>query len=300
MDLAAYQRIRDDLLTRITTILDADPRVVAAWLSGSFGRGVADAWSDFDLHVAIVDESYESFLTDRPALDRKVAAPLLIQPEKPSNAMPGSSFQLVIYPGPVEVDWNIGPLRQAMRVPETTLLFERQPVPVEVPPPPSADERRAMAQDRLIFFWAMAPIAIKYAGRGDTRSAVDQIDLLTNTFITLWRLLELPDGPHPAAPHQNRATEPALDAILPHLGWSITPMDALEVIRQLCAAVERWHPALAAIGIAPPHALANEVNRLADLAAIEIAASPPAGSTVSCRRRGGRRRARARRGRSPR
>jgi len=56
MNLASYTHTRDDLLERIVATLQADSRVVAAWLSGSFGRGVEDAWSDLDLHVAIEDE----------------------------------------------------------------------------------------------------------------------------------------------------------------------------------------------------------------------------------------------------
>ena len=45
-ELAAYTRLRDDLLVRIVGVLHADLRVRSAWLSGSFGRGEADAWSD--------------------------------------------------------------------------------------------------------------------------------------------------------------------------------------------------------------------------------------------------------------
>ena len=56
-ELAAYTRLRDDLLVRIVGALHRDPRVRSAWLSGSFGRGEADAWSDFDLHVAVEDFS---------------------------------------------------------------------------------------------------------------------------------------------------------------------------------------------------------------------------------------------------
>jgi hypothetical protein len=46
--LAAYTRDRDDLLVRIVGVLQADVRVRSAWLTGSFGRGEADAWSDID------------------------------------------------------------------------------------------------------------------------------------------------------------------------------------------------------------------------------------------------------------
>lgn len=38
-DLAQHGRHRDELLRRISRVLAGDPRVVAVWLSGSFGRG---------------------------------------------------------------------------------------------------------------------------------------------------------------------------------------------------------------------------------------------------------------------
>jgi predicted nucleotidyltransferase len=128
--LAGYGRRRDALLDRITAVLGADPRVRAAWLAGSFGRGQADAWSDLDLHVAVADAALPAFLVERPALYARVGRPILVQPEISSNSQPGGRFQLVLYDGPVEVDWNIGPLGQARRPIASRVLFAHVPVPV--------------------------------------------------------------------------------------------------------------------------------------------------------------------------
>ncbi len=274
MDLVTYARRRDDLLARIVRTLEADLRIVAAWLSGSFGRGVEDAWSDLDLHLAIEDEALPGFLNDRRSLYRCAGEPILVQREKASNATPAGTFQLVMYPGPIEVDWNVGPVSQATRPPETTVLFARRDIPVEIPAPASPDDRRAQAGAALTFFWAMAPIAVKYAGRGETRRASSQIDLLTGAFIQLWRLVARPDGPDPSAPFQNRATEPELDAILPRLGWTISPDAALDVIEALCAETERLHPALESLGIEPPRALVAELAALAGLAKWAVRQGP--------------------------
>ena len=59
--LKGYARKRDELLARIAQELEADDRVLAAWLAGSFGRGVADAWSDLDLHIAVADDAFTAF-----------------------------------------------------------------------------------------------------------------------------------------------------------------------------------------------------------------------------------------------
>jgi predicted nucleotidyltransferase len=79
-DLAAYARQRDDLLARIVGVLDSDQRVRAAWLSGSFGRGEADAWSDLDLHVALDDDELVGFRAARRDLYAQVGRPVLVQP----------------------------------------------------------------------------------------------------------------------------------------------------------------------------------------------------------------------------
>jgi predicted nucleotidyltransferase len=275
LTLAGYAGMRDRLVRRIAAALTADPRVTSAWLSGSFGRGDADAWSDLDLHVAIDDESLPAFLAERDRLYRQTGDPLLVQPDRPSHGQAGAWFQLAVYPGPIEVDWNIGPASLATRPPETTVLFARREVPVVLPPPLTVAERRAKAAETILFFWATAPMAIKHVGRGDSRRASDLIDQVTGLFVTLWRLVTLPDGPDPGAAHrQNRATEPALDELLPRLTREIDPLTALGVIRALCAETERLHPALMSLGVRAPAEMPYETARLADLAETAVHALP--------------------------
>ncbi|MDP9372180.1 MAG: hypothetical protein M3Q65_06940 [Chloroflexota bacterium] len=112
----------------------------------------------------------------------------------------------------------------------------------------------------------MAPIAVKYVGRGESRRAASQIDLLTRATIALWRLVEQPTGPDPYLPTTNRVLEPELDARLPGLGETIDPPAALDVIRALCAEVERLHPALAALGMPIPSAVPRAVTALGAIA----------------------------------
>ncbi len=274
--LRIHEANRTALLDRIVDFLKADTRVVAAWLSGSFGRGDAaiDAWSDLDLHIAVEDESFSAFLSDRDTLYTHVGHPLLIQPDMASSSQPESRFQLVIFPGPIEVDWIVGPASQAVRPQETVILFARKTIPIDIPAPLPLAALRDMASDSLIFFWAMAPIVVKYAARGESRRASSQIDLLTGAFIRIWRLVKLPDGPNPDAMGQNRATEPELDAILPRLEWTIDPPRALDVIRALCTEVERLHPSLENMGVSIPVGMPDATAAMTDLAQAIIAMGP--------------------------
>lgn len=47
-------RLREPLAT-LVAVCEADPSVLAAWLGGSLARGVADDWSDIDLHILVED-----------------------------------------------------------------------------------------------------------------------------------------------------------------------------------------------------------------------------------------------------
>lgn len=46
---------RDATLSRVLELLEADPRIEAAVITGSLGRDQADRWSDFDLDAVVAD-----------------------------------------------------------------------------------------------------------------------------------------------------------------------------------------------------------------------------------------------------
>ncbi|MEX2032526.1 MAG: nucleotidyltransferase domain-containing protein, partial [Dehalococcoidia bacterium] len=55
---------QDFAIRRMRELVEADGRVRAAWLQGSFARGDQDAWSDVDFYVAVEDEAFEEFARD--------------------------------------------------------------------------------------------------------------------------------------------------------------------------------------------------------------------------------------------
>jgi predicted nucleotidyltransferase len=262
--LSQYAKERDALLERIVQEIESDTRVAAAWLAGSIGRGEADAWSDLDLHLAIDTDHLARFLAERETFYRRVGHPILIQEEKTSDSQAGARFQLVQYAGPIEVDWNIGPVDQAERPLAFRMLVERATVPIVRPAPLTAEERRTEASHWLTFFWAMAPIAVKYCGRGDP--AVELIHLMTRAYIALWRLVSQPDGPNPILPSTNRILEPELDAQIPRIGPTIDPTRALDVIDGLCRNVQDLHPALQTLGAVVSPEVPTEVTKIRQIA----------------------------------
>jgi predicted nucleotidyltransferase len=223
---------RDALIERTQEQLPRDERVVAAWLHGSLGRDSADDWSDIDLVVLIEDKHVTEFWADRQALFDAIAQPVYQQRPIPGNSMiSGGNFQLVVFPGPVEIDWTIAPATGAVRPSDTRLLFERHPIPIIDRPAPERTESES--QDRLEFFWAMAPVAIKYAARDDMLQTAGMISVLRDAL----RVID------------DKANRPKLSRLTRHI--------ALVEIQQLCSeAVDQKYTAIA-----------NEVDRLIVLAA---------------------------------
>lgn len=56
--------MHEAFLEELTAKAAADPRIHAAWLAGSFGRGEADRYSDVDLHLLLDDDAAEAFKAD--------------------------------------------------------------------------------------------------------------------------------------------------------------------------------------------------------------------------------------------
>ncbi|HEX6032274.1 MAG TPA: hypothetical protein VFY90_12655, partial [Tepidiformaceae bacterium] len=229
--LSAYAAHRDELFDTVVRRLEADEAVRAAWLSGAHGRGEDDEWSDFDFCVAVLDEALDGIIANPMPLFELAGQVLLTQADFPSDTIPGGRFWLVVYPGPVHIDWNVGPLSRAARPAASLVLFEKDHIPVAGDPQPvDGDEARGMAQKALEFFWAMAPIAIKYAGRGWTRRAVQQEALLAGAFEQLCGLARGHVLRSQDEYDQNRLPDAAMLAAVPALGREIGPAAMVDAI----------------------------------------------------------------------
>jgi len=66
-------------LDRFVATCQADARIVAAFLGGSYATGTADAHSDIDLYVITTDEAYEAFLAGRETFVRSLGNPLFLE-----------------------------------------------------------------------------------------------------------------------------------------------------------------------------------------------------------------------------
>jgi hypothetical protein len=179
--LARRRSERDALFARALTLLRADPRVVAAWLTGSLGQGTGDDLSDLDLWIIVRDDAIAAVADERQSYVARIGTPILIQ-EAPHNAPPGGAFLLVFYDsaaGIQEVDWNWQPQSTARLPSNIRLLFDHVGIPRATPALPLTDaERAALLTERAVFFWAMAPIAARKIARGQPRAALRLIEMM--------------------------------------------------------------------------------------------------------------------------
>ena len=60
------------VLDRFVAACQADERVVAAFLAGSYARGGADTYSDLDLGLITTDDAFEGFIASREAFVRQL------------------------------------------------------------------------------------------------------------------------------------------------------------------------------------------------------------------------------------
>ncbi|HXV44068.1 MAG TPA: nucleotidyltransferase domain-containing protein, partial [Anaerolineae bacterium] len=70
-----YQVIVD----RFMTACQADERIVAAFLGGSYAQDKADQYSDLDLYFITTDEAYKTFLVEREDFIRLLGKPLFLE-----------------------------------------------------------------------------------------------------------------------------------------------------------------------------------------------------------------------------
>lgn len=262
--LRALGAARDAVLARLVPALRADPRVVAAWLEGSFAAGTADDWSDLDLYVVVRDEDFAQVVEHRMDLYRLAGEPAL---EMQLIRQGPSFFVILLYPGGVEIDWSLLALKDARRPASARLLFDEVGVPVEPAAPLPPDGVATRASRWVEFFWAMAAIGVKNAGRGHTHWAAHSFDQCVYCFDGLWRLTADPGGPDVTeVAVRHRAPMPEVGARVPDLGASIDATAMLDAFHRLCAEMEALHPRVAALGGTVPTGAPAAVAELADLA----------------------------------
>jgi predicted nucleotidyltransferase len=240
--LKARRAERETLLRRLTELLEADPRVGAAWLFGSLARGDADDLSDIDLWVVVSDEHIAEVVAARREYVSQLGEPLLIE-EAPQNAPVSGAYLLVLYPGeagPQQVDWYWQP-RSDARVPQKVrVLFNRAGVQTETPNEPYSErERTEAATAQVVFFWAMCNITAKKIARRQPWAAIEMLSMIGQVLDEVrWMV-----GKASAQPsHGYEGTQPP----------PVQPGEQLVLLRAMAREMSALMPLVAAPGMPMP------------------------------------------------
>lgn len=166
---AAYIQARTELLERITRGLREDERIVAAWLSGSFGRGEETWLSDLDLHVVVADAFSASLCAapwnvaakttaERLALFSQFGTPGIVFERSQHANQDGGILTNVVYQESAQsVDWLLIPQAIAHRESPSLVLFDKIGLPEPpAPEPESIEQRMERASRQVGFFWIIA------------------------------------------------------------------------------------------------------------------------------------------------
>lgn len=262
--LPPFAAHRTTMIGRIATTLQNDERFVAAWLTGSLGRGEQDDLSDIDVRVVVAEADSDSLCArpwphgarttdERLALFRQFGKPSLVY-DAHENAPEDGVFTYVLYQeDALNIDWILVPQATARREQETLLLFDKIGIPMAEPPAPtSVEERAEKAAVAAGFFWLMMPIAVKYLARNKPVAFQDFLESLHAALEDIQGLIAgVP------VPYHRGSYAPLY----------LTQAERVAAIRYLCADVLELMPSIARMGgyvAADPMSVVNIWLAMAD------------------------------------
>jgi predicted nucleotidyltransferase len=191
------------LLKQVKRILQADQRIVAAWLFGSGGRRTSDVLSDLDVWVIVKNEFIETISAERHHYAAQLERPVLLL-ESPQNAPTGGAYLMALYPGQAgvhQVDWYWQRQADASLPLQAALLFDRGGIPqdtrLEQLDPTGAaplftqQESAEQVTQLSTYFWAMSNIAVKSVLRHQAWAAVSHLEGLRGIVHGIKRLVGL-------------------------------------------------------------------------------------------------------------
>ncbi len=239
---------QEELPARAVALLQADERVMAAWLFGSRGRQTADALSDLDLWVVVKDEACDAIVAERRRYVAQLGEPVLLL-ESPGNAPAGGAYLMALYPGQAgvhQVDWYWQRQADASRPHRAVLLFDRAGIPQDSRQEQldavgsdgslSQAERAEQATQLSAFFWAMGNIGVKGIARGKAWDTVGLLELLQGLVGEVEYLVGL------------SAVQPGHEAWRTNTLPPVRQRDQLILLRETMHEMEALTPQIEAIG----------------------------------------------------
>jgi hypothetical protein len=151
------------IIERASVVLQADPRVLAAWLAGSYARGNADVYSDVDVHCLVADDSADWFREHWAQIAADIMPVLMHQ------SIPGVAGGFVLSPAWQHLDLIFTALSafRSEALIEFTPLFDRDGYLLNSVPAQPSGPVGALTREQIdLYFYIMGNLVVTL-GRGE-------------------------------------------------------------------------------------------------------------------------------------
>jgi predicted nucleotidyltransferase len=184
-------------IDRFVAACQADDRVVAAVLGGSYASGQADAFSDLDLAVITTDATFDDFCSAREGFMRVLGEPLFLE----SFNSPITLF--AIFDDGTELELSIGRESQfdGILIGPYAVLVDKRGIlsgAVFTGTRPTEAEQIETLRRLVYWFWHDVSHCVAAVGRGQLWWALGQLEVLRRVCVELARLqmdfAEAPSG----------------------------------------------------------------------------------------------------------
>jgi predicted nucleotidyltransferase len=176
-----------DIVDRFVATCQADERIVAAFLGGSYAKDKADKFSDLDLFFITTDEAYEDFLAERESFIRLLGEPLVLEDFSATHGY------FVLFANGTEAEIWFGresKFKDIYEGPYRVLLDKKGILAGEVFPLHVADpaKQTEILREQISWFWHELSHFIKAMGRGQLWFAYGQLEIMRQICVNLARL----------------------------------------------------------------------------------------------------------------
>lgn len=182
--LPSHQR---EIVDRFVTACQADDRILAAFLGGSYAAGKADQFSDLDLYFITTDAAYEDFIAERERFVHFLGKPLFLEDFGVTHGY------LIIFDNGAEAEFWFGReshFNHIHKGPYEVLLDKKGLLAGAVFPPHVADpaEQTDLLRQQLDWFWHELSHFLKAMGRKQLWFAYGQLEVMRQICVNLARL----------------------------------------------------------------------------------------------------------------
>lgn len=178
---------QQEIVDRFIAACQADERIAAAFLGGSYAEDKADKYSDLDLYFITTDEAYETFLAERENFFHLLGKPLFLE----DFGAPHGYFVIFSNGADCEIwfgreskfhDIHGGPYRVLL---DKKGILAGEVFPMQVAEPA---EQIEILRQQLDWFWHEVSHFIKAMGRKQLWFAYGQLEALRQKCVNLARL----------------------------------------------------------------------------------------------------------------